>query len=406
MPAAMCEEYHAPIGRSGPGGGYRIAAIWSLVGVKRKSKPKFEMTRLTHFDIPAGPIAVVHNRVFQCDRVFARTRGRIMRRREFLTRIAGAAAAWPIAARAQPSERIRRIGVLVGTDETDLQARARLSTFAQRLQQLGWIEGRDIQVEYRWSSADLGRIRANASQLVALSPDVILSVSSPALAALQRETRTVPIVFVAVFDPVEDGFVASMSRPGGNVTGFTPFDYAITGKWLELLKEIAPGVARVLVLGNQANRSWPKQLRMIEAVAPSFTIKPIGMSVGDAPEIEHAIQSFVREVNGGLLAMPDNVTIVHRELILRLAGLHRLPAVYPYRLFAVDGGLMSYGPDNTEQYRQAAGYVDRILKGEKPADLPVQAPTKYELVVNLKTARALGVGVPPMLLARADEVIE
>jgi len=329
-----------------------------------------------------------------------------MRRREFITLLGGTATSWPLAVRAQHGERIRRIGVLVGTDENDGQARARLSAFAQRLQQLGWIEGRNIQIEYHWASADLRRIRANASQLVAQTPDVILSVSNPVLTALQQETRTIPIVFVAVTDPIEGGFVASMSRPGGNITGFTPFEYAITGKWLEMLKEIAPGVVRVLVIGNQANASWPTQLRMIEATAPSFAIKPIEMSVGDESEIERAIQSFAREANGGLIAIPDNVTIVHRELIFKLAGRHQLPAVYPYRFFAVDGGLMSYGPDTVDQYRHAAEYVGRILEGEKPADLPVQAPTKYELVINLNTAKALGIEVPATLLARADEVIE
>jgi putative ABC transport system substrate-binding protein len=329
-----------------------------------------------------------------------------MIRREFITLLGGAAAAWPSAARAQQSERVRRIGMLFAVTEDNSEGQARLGAFLQGLQELGWTEGRNLRIDHRWGAVNSERGRQYAAELVALGPDVILTAGEPAVAALQRETRTVPIVFAQVPDPVGAGFVESLARPGGNITGFTVFEYGISGKWLELLKQIAPGVTRVAVLRDPAVASGSGQLGAIQGAAPSFGVELRPVDVREAGEIERALVAFARAANGGLIVTGSAVAVVHRDLIVTLAARHRLPAVYTQRFFITGGGLISYGPDRIDQYRRAATYVDRILKGEKPADLPVQAPTKYELVINLKTAKTLGLEVPATLLARADEVIE
>ena len=329
-----------------------------------------------------------------------------MRRREFITLLGGAAAVWPLAARAQQVDRVRRIGVLMGADEGDPEAQRYIKAFLLRLQELGWVHGRNVQIDYRWGGADSDRIRTYAGELVGLKPDVILAQTSLVMPPLQRETRTIPIVFMQINDPVESGMVASMAHPGGNITGFTSFELTVGGKWLEMLKEIAPSVTRVAVILNPVQSPQVAILRAIEAVAPSVGVPVTVAGVQDAAGIERAVSAFARESNGGLIVLPNPVTIGNRKLIIALAARHRLPAVYAYRYFVTDGGLMSYGVDLADLYRRAAGYVDRILKGEKPADLPVQAPTKYELVINLKTAKALGLAVPPSVLTRADEVIE
>jgi putative ABC transport system substrate-binding protein len=318
----------------------------------------------------------------------------------------GGAAAWPIAARAQQPENVRRIGMLMNLASDDAEGQARIAAFHQGLQQLGWSIGRNVQIDYRWGAGDADRIRKFAAELIALAPDVILSAGSPSVAVLQQATRTVPIVFVTVVDPVSSGFVDTLARPGGNITGFALLEYSISGKWLQLLKEIAPRVTRAAVIRDPALTAGGGQLGVIQAVAPSVRTEVTPVNVRDAGEIERAITTFARSPNGGLIVTASSLAGVHRDLIIALAARHKLPAVYPVRYMVVGGGLISYGPDTVDQYRDAAGYVDRILKGEKTADLPVQAPTKYELVINLKTARALGLIVPPMLLARADEVIE
>jgi len=328
-----------------------------------------------------------------------------MKRRAFLA-LLGGAATWPLAARAQQPDRMRRIGVLVNLASDDAEAQARLAAFHQGLQQLGWTVGRNVQIDYRWGAGNADRIRKFAAELVALAPDVILSTGSPSVAALQQATRTVPVVFVTVVDPVSSGFVDSLARPGGNITGFALYEYSISGKWLALLKEIAPGMTRAAVIRDPAITAGGGQLGVIQAVAPLVGAEVSPVNVRDAGEIERAITAFARSPNGGLIITGSTLAAVHRDLIVTLAAQHKLPAVYPYRYFVVAGGLISYGPGLVDQYRDAARYVDRILKGEKPADLPVQAPTKYELVINLKTARTLGLTVPPTLLARADEVIE
>ena len=328
-----------------------------------------------------------------------------MKRREFITLLGGAAAAaWPLAARAQQAERVRRIGVLMNVGADDPEGQARIVAFVQGLQQSGWSDGRNVRIDIRWGGGDPERIRKYAAELVALAPDGILATSTPAVAALQQATHTVPIVFVLVIDPVGGGLVANLARPGGNTTGFTVFEYGMSGKWVELLKEIAPGVRRVAVLRDLA--TGIAQLAAIQAVAPSFSVELSVIGVQDADEIESAVAAFARSPNGGLIVTASPLALIYRELISMLAARHRLPAVYSFRYFVTAGGLISYGPNSIDPYRRAAGYIDRILKGEKPAELPVQAPTKYELVINLKTARALGVTVPPALLARADEVIE
>jgi putative tryptophan/tyrosine transport system substrate-binding protein len=329
-----------------------------------------------------------------------------MRRREFMTLFGGAAAAWPLAARAQHPDRMRRIGVLMNLAADDPEAPARLAAFAQGLGEFGWNVGRNVRIDYRWGAGDAERIGKEAAELVALAPDVILSSGSPNVAALQRATGSVPIVFVQVVDPVGSGFVESLARPGGNITGFSVFEYGISGKWLELLKEIAPRVTQVAVLRDLALASGSGQLGAIQSVAPSLGVELRPIGVGDAGAIERAVAAFARSANGGVIVTGSTLTTVHRELIVTLAARHRLPAVYPFRFFVAAGGLISYGPNSVDPYRRSAHYVDRILKGEKPADLPVQAPTKYELVINLKAAKVLGLTVPETLLARADEVIE
>ena len=328
-----------------------------------------------------------------------------MRRREVIT-LLGAAAAWPLTARAQQGERVRRIGVLNTLAADDAVAQARHGAFLQGLQQSGWTIGRIVQVDARWAAADADRLRRYAAELVAVAPDVILASGNAGVAPLLQATRTVPIVFVIVPDPVGAGFVDSLARPGGNATGFIAFEYSLSAKWLELLKQIAPRVERAAVFRDPALASGPGQFAAIQSMAPSLGVEVSPVNVRDAAEIERAIAAFARAANGGLVVTGSALVAVHRHLIIALAGRHKLPAVYVNRSFVVDGGLISYGPDFIDQYRRAAGYVDRILKGEKPADLPVQAPTKYELVINLKTAKALGLDVPPTLLARADEVIE
>ena len=328
-----------------------------------------------------------------------------MKRREFIT-LLGGAAAWPLAVCAQQSERVRRIGVLLPATADDPEFQARMTAFAQGLAQLGWLDGRNVRIDTRWGVADADRIRKYAAELLALAPDVILAISSAALASLLQATRTVPIVFTTVADPVGAGYVDSLARPGGNATGFVLWEYSIAAKWLELLKEIAPQVTRAVVFRQSALAAGPGQFGVIQAAAPSLGVDLRVADVRDAREIERAVTTFAQGSNGGLIVTGGPGALIHRTLIVALAARHRLPAVYSTRVFAVDGGLISYGPDSVEQLRRAAGYVDRILKGEKPADLPVQAPTKYELVINLKTAKALGLDVPPSLLARADEVIE
>ena len=328
-----------------------------------------------------------------------------MRRRDFIT-LLGGAAAWPLAAGAEQGERIRRIGVLMPSAADDPEFQARITAFLQGLAQLGWLDGRNVRIDSRWGVADADRIRKYAAELVALAPDVILANSSAAVAPLLQATRTVPIVFTTVADPVGAGYVDSLARPGGNATGFIVFEYSIAAKWLELLKEIAPGVTRVAVVRESAIAAGPGQFGVIQAAAPSLGVELRPIDVRDASEIERAIAAFAQGSNGGLIVTGSPGAIFHRELIIALAARQRLPAVYFGRYFVTDGGLISYGPDFIDQFRRPAAYVDRILKGEKPADLPVQAPTKYELVINLKTAKALGIEVPPMLLARADEVIE
>jgi putative ABC transport system substrate-binding protein len=328
-----------------------------------------------------------------------------MRRRQFIT-LLGGAAAWPLAARAQQGERLRRIGVLMNFAADDPEASARVTALAQGLQQLGWTDGRNVRIDYRWGAVDADRGRKSAAELVALAPDVILASTSAATEPLQQATHTVPIVFVNVVDPVGAGFVDSLAQPGGNTTGFTLYEYGISAKWLELLKEISPGVKRAAVLRNAAEASGIGQYAVILAAAPSVDVEVRPIGVKEPGGIERAVIAFVRASNGGVIVTASTLAGVHRKLIIELAARHRLPAVYPFRYYPTSGGLISYGPDTVDPYRRAAAYIDRILKGEKPADLPVQAPTKYELVINLKTAKALGLDVPPMLLARADEVIE
>jgi putative ABC transport system substrate-binding protein len=330
-----------------------------------------------------------------------------MKRRAFIKAIGGAtAAALPFAARAQQVDRMRRIGVLMNSDADAPEGKTRFAAFLQGLQQLGWTDGRNVRIDIRWGgTSDSEAARKYAAELVALAPDVILATTTPAIAALQWVTRTVPTVFAMVIDPVGAGFVESLARPGGSTTGFMQFEYSLSGKWLELLKQVAPGVTRAAVLRDASNPTGIGQFAVIQAVAPPLGMEIVPVNTREVAEIERAVAAFARVPNGGLIVTGGQAT-VHRDLILQLAVRHRLPVVYPYRYYVIDGGLISYGPDLFGLFRQAAGYVDRILKGEKPADLPVQAPTKYELVINLRTAKALGLDVPATVLARADEVIE
>ena len=327
-------------------------------------------------------------------------------RRQFISLLGGAAAAWPVAARAQQAERVRRIGALMNLTANDPLLVRRLSAFMQTLRQLGWSADENVRIDTRWSGGDAQRMRRYAKELVALAPDVLITAGGSHVGALQEATRTVPIVFVQVTDPVGAGLVASMARPGGNTTGFTLFEYGMAAKWLELLKDIAPRVTRVAVIRNPAAAGGTGQWGAIQSVAPSFGVELSPVDMRYADEIERAVATFGRGSNSGLIVTSNSLAGKYRDLIIALAAKHRLPAVYFQSHFVTSGGLASYGPDFIEEYRQAAGYVDRILKGEKPADLPVQSPTKYELVINLKTAKALGLEVPPSVLARADEVIE
>ena len=329
-----------------------------------------------------------------------------MRRREFITLLSGAATAWPLAALAQQPGTPRRIGVLIQVAEGDPQARIEVATFLRGLQKLGWSEGHNLRIDTRWGGGDADLIRKYAAELVALAPEVVLAPGGTVVGALQQASRTVPIVFVNVTDPVGRGYVASLAQPVGNATGFTSFEFGMGGKWLEVLKEMAPQVTRAAVLRDPVITAGMGYLAAIHALAPSIGVQVTPVDVRHTSDIERAVAAFARTPNSGLIVTADPAAIVHREAIIALGARHRLPAVYPYRFFVISGGLISYGLDNIEQYRLAAGYVDRILKGEKPGDLPVQAPTKYELAINLKTAKALGLEVPPTLLARADEVIE
>jgi putative ABC transport system substrate-binding protein len=328
-----------------------------------------------------------------------------VKRREFITLLGGAAASWPLAAHGQQPERMRRIGVLTYLAADDAEGQARHAAFTQALGQLGWSEGRNLRIDARWANA--GDVQRHAAELVAAAPDVLVTASGTAtVAPLLQATRTIPIVFAIAIDPVGAGFVASLARPGGNATGFTPYEYSMSGKWLELLKEIAPGVTRVAVLRDPAVASGIGQFGAVQIVAPQLGVLLTPVDVRDAGEIERAVAAFAKGANGGVIVTASALGTAHRKLIATVAARHKLPAVFPSRPYVSDGGLISYGPELLDQYRRVAGYVDRILKGEKPADLPVQAPTKYELVINLKTARALGLDVPATVLARADEVIE
>jgi putative tryptophan/tyrosine transport system substrate-binding protein len=329
-----------------------------------------------------------------------------MKRREFIALVGGAAIAWPLGARAQQPAQVRRIGVLMPFAEDHPVGQARVAAFVQGLRQLGWTDGHNVRIDYRWSAGDSDNIRKFASELIALGPDVVMAFTSAAVTALRQATSTVPIVFAVVADPVGAGYVESLARPGGNVTGFAAQEYAVGGKWMELLKEIVPRLTRVAVLRDSAIAAGPGQFGALQAVAPSFGVELRPIDLHDPSGIEHGIAAFAKGPNNGLIVTGSPSATLHRNLIITLAARHKLPAIYYERSFADAGGLISYGPDFIDQCRRAAGYVDRILKGERPADLPVQAPTKYELVINLKTAKALGLQIPDKLLALADEVIE
>jgi ABC-type uncharacterized transport system substrate-binding protein len=329
-----------------------------------------------------------------------------MRRREFISLLGGAAAVWPVVARAQQSERMRRIGIILPQAADDREFQAWVAAFLQALAQLGWSIGHNVRIDTRWATTNAAEIRRHAAELAALAPDVILAHGDSTVGPLLQVTRTVPIVFPIVSDPVGAGFVDSLARPGGNATGFMIFEYSISAKWLELLKEIAPGVTRAAVLRDPTIPAGIGQFGVIQAVAPSHMVEVNPVNMRDAGDIERAIVALARSGNGGLIVTASGPAFAHRDLIVTLVARHKLPALYFDRSFVVAGGLISYGPDRIDQYRKAAGYVDRILKGEKPADMPVQAPTKYELVINLKTAKALGLTIPPAVLARADAVIE
>jgi putative tryptophan/tyrosine transport system substrate-binding protein len=329
-----------------------------------------------------------------------------MRRREFISLLGGAAATWPLASRAQHSERMRRIGVLMGLVASDPEAQSRVAALENGLRELGWVKGRNLSIEYRWAGDGNG-LRDHAAELLAMEPDLILANTTPVTAALQEQSRTVPIVFTQVSDPVGQGLVPNLAHPGGNLTGFTSFEFSIGTKWLEALKQAAPHVTRVLLMFNPQSAPFADLfLRPVEAAAPNLSVAPIRAAVRDTAGVDRVFDALVREPNAGLMVLPDISMTNYREAIVALAARYRVPAIYPFRYFTVSGGLMSYGTDLAEVSWRAATYVDRILKGEKPGDLPVQAPTKYELVINLRTAEALGLTVPPTLLALADEVIE
>jgi len=328
-----------------------------------------------------------------------------MQRRDFILFLGGAAAAWPLAMRAQQPERARLIGMLNALGPDDLEAQARIAVFEQTLQQLGWVVGRNLKIEIRQVGSDVDRFRSYAAELVSLAPDVIFTIGSVGIASLQQATRTIPIVFVNAPDPVGAGFVQSMGRPGGNITGFSSFEYSMSGKWAELLKQIAPNVTRALVLRDPTSAAGIGQFAAVRSVAQSLKVELTPVNVRDPDEIERNVAAFARSGNGGMIVTSGG-TGARRRLIISLASRHKLPSVYPYRYYAIDGGLATYGPNTLDPVRRAAGYVDRILKGEKPADMPVQAPTKYELIINLKTAKALGLTIPQSLVTTADEVIE
>jgi putative tryptophan/tyrosine transport system substrate-binding protein len=330
-----------------------------------------------------------------------------MGRREFVALLGGAAAAWPVAARAQQTERMRRIGVLMPESEGDPESQARVAMFHGRLQELGWTVGRNLRIDYRWAIGDLERTRVDAAELLRLAPDVILAVASPALATVQKATRTIPVVFVAVSEPVAQGFIQSLAHPGGNITGFTNLEPTFGGKWLELLKEIAPRVTRVAIMFNPNTAPYAALFsRSVKAAAQKFGVEPADAAVQQLADVESVMSMLAREPGGGLIVPPDPFMAAQGKLIGELAARFQLPAVYPFRFMLAEGGLASYGVNIPDLFRHAASYVDRIFRGEKPSDLPVVQPTKFELVINLKTARALGLEIPPSLLARADEVIE
>jgi putative ABC transport system substrate-binding protein len=329
-----------------------------------------------------------------------------MRRRDFIT-LVGGVAAWPVAARAQQPDRVPRIGVLMGTAKGDAEGEARRAAFAEGLQELGLVDGQNVRIDYRWSAGDVERMRVLASELAALAPHVIVAGNTPTLLAVRQATQTIPIVFVMVTDPVGQGFVQSLARPGTNITGFTTFEFSMMSKWLELFHELAPSTKRVALIYNPETAPYTKRyFPPFESAARTLTIEPIAEPVRSDEEIESSIVALAREPASGIIVMTDNFTLVHRGVIVSLVARYRLPAVYPFRFFASAGGLVSYGPDTIEPHRRAASYVDRILRGAKPADLPVQAPTKFEMIINLKTAKALGLNVPLHLQQLADEVIE
>jgi putative ABC transport system substrate-binding protein len=329
-----------------------------------------------------------------------------MRRREFISLLGGATAAWPFATRAQPPDRIRRVGFLISTAETDQEARNWITAFERRFAELGWTDGRNVRIEYRFGGGDATRMPQLAKELLELRPDAVLAATMVAATAVRQQTLSIPIVFVQVADAVSAGFVTNLARPEGNITGITNFEFSIGGKWLQVIKECAPAVSSVAVIFDPANPTWAPYLRTVEAAAPTFGMQLTPAGVTNAADIERDLTTFSRKPNGAVVVFPGPVTVLHRDTIIAMAAQHRLPAVYPYRFYALSGGLVSYGIDLPESYRRAASYVDRILKGAKPADLPVELPTKFELVINLKTAKALGIAVPPTLLATADEVIE
>jgi putative tryptophan/tyrosine transport system substrate-binding protein len=330
-----------------------------------------------------------------------------MRRREFITFLGGAAVTWPVTARAQQPERMRRVGVLMAAAENDPDARLAVAAFQEGLQALGWSDGRNLRIDYRWGDSDADRIRAFAKELIELSPNVVIGHSTPSVVALRQETRSIPIVFLTVIDPLGQGLVASLSKPGGNLTGFAAFEFSLGAKWVKMLKQIAPSLRLAATIFNPEMASYdPQYLRAIEKAALELTMELIVVEVHDDSEIERVISTLARESGSGLIVFPDTFNAVHRRRIIALVERYRLPAIYYFRYFATDGGLISYGPDEIDLFRRTATYVDRILKGEKAGDLPVQHPTKFELVINLKTAKTLGLAVPPRLLASADVVIE